>query len=191
MRVYFIPRVTTNIISLGQLDEEGCDVHTLHVVLWIRDDKGQLDARVQRSVNRSYLLWVKIGRPLCLAARACDNTWLWHERYGHLHFDALSKLEEQGMVQGLPHIEHIHQLCADCIATKLKRSSFSSQTKWRVEGLLDLVHGDLCGPITLATPGGKKYFLLLVDDKSRYMWVALLSAKSDTFAALKKFQAKV
>jgi hypothetical protein len=41
------------------------------------------------------------------------------------------------------------------------------------------------------TPGGKKYFLLLVDDKSRYMWVALLSAKSDTFAALKKFQAKV
>jgi hypothetical protein len=44
MRVYFIPRVTTNIISLGQLDEEGCDVHTLHVVLWIRNDKGQLDA---------------------------------------------------------------------------------------------------------------------------------------------------
>jgi hypothetical protein len=57
--------------------------------------------------------------------------------------------------------------------------------------LLDLVNGDLCGPISPATPGGKRYFLLLVDDKSRFMWLALLAAKSDTLAALKKFQAKV
>ena len=57
--------------------------------------------------------------------------------------------------------------------------------------MLDLVHGDLCGPITPATPGGKQYFLLLIDDKSRYMWVALLTAKSDTLVAVKKFQAKV
>jgi hypothetical protein len=26
---------------------------------------------------------------------------------------------------------------------------------------------------------GKKYFLLLVDDKSRYMWLVLLAIKSD------------
>jgi transposase InsO family protein len=41
------------------------------------------------------------------------------------------------------------------------------------------------------TPGGKKYFLLLVDDRSRFMWVALLAAKSDTLAAVKMFKAKV
>jgi transposase InsO family protein len=58
-------------------------------------------------------------------------------------------------------------------------------------GLLDLIHGDLCGLITPVTPGGKRYFLLLVDDKSRYMWVVLLAAKSDTLTAFKKFQAKV
>jgi transposase InsO family protein len=95
------------------------------------------------------------------------------------------------MVHGLPHIEHVHQLCADCITTKLKRSLFPLQAKRREEGLLDLVHGDLCGPITLATPGDKQYFLLLVDDKSRYMWAVLLAVKSDTLAAIKKFQAKV
>jgi hypothetical protein len=41
------------------------------------------------------------------------------------------------------------------------------------------------------TPGGKKYFLLLVDDKSMLMWLVLLAAKSDTLAVLKKFQVKV
>ena len=95
------------------------------------------------------------------------------------------------MVEGPPILEHIHQLCGDCVTTKLKRRPFPDRAKRRAEGLLDLVHGDLCGPITPTTPGGKSYFFLLVDDRSRYMWVALLSAKSDTLAAVRKFQAKV
>jgi transposase InsO family protein len=41
------------------------------------------------------------------------------------------------------------------------------------------VHGDLCGPVTLATPGGRCYFLLLVDDLSRYMWVVVLGSKEE------------
>ena len=42
---------------------------------------------------------------------------------------------------------------------------------------LELVHGDLCGPITPATCGGRWYFLLLMDDCSRYMWLQLLTSK--------------
>jgi hypothetical protein len=41
---YFIPRLTTNIISLGQLDEGGCNVHAQHGVVQIRDNRGQLIA---------------------------------------------------------------------------------------------------------------------------------------------------
>jgi hypothetical protein len=191
MGVYFILRLTTNIVSLGQLDEGGCDVHTRHGILEILNDRGRLIARVHRSTNRLYLLWVKIGHPLCLTAHASSDAWLRHECYGRLHFDALSKLEQRGLVHGIPRINHIDQLCADCIATKMKRSSFPSQAKRQPNGLLDLVHGDLCGPIASVTPGGKKYFLLLVDDRSRFMWVALLTAKSDTLVAVKMFKAKV
>lgn len=189
--VYFIPRLTTNIVSLGQLDEGGCDVHIRDGVLRIRDEKGRLIARVQRFSNRLYSLRLSVARPLCLAARGKDSSWLWHERYGHLHFDALRKLGKQKMVTGLPLVDHVHQLCEDCVATKLKRAPFPSQAKHRAEGLLDLVHGDLCGPITPSTPGGKKYFLLLVDDRSRFMWLQLLATKSDTMEAVRNFQTKV
>jgi hypothetical protein len=41
------------------------------------------------------------------------------------------------------------------------------------------MHGDLCGPVTPATPGGRRYFLLLVDDLSRYMWVVVLGSKGE------------
>ena len=55
---------------------------------------------------------------------------------------------------------------------------------------LELVYGDLCGPITPATNGGRRYFLLLVDDCSRYMWLQLLTSKDEAAVAIKKFKAR-
>jgi transposase InsO family protein len=55
--------------------------------------------------------------------------------------------------------------------------------------LLDQVHDDLCGPITPTTLGGRCHFLLLVDDKSRYMWVWLLSSKDEASTVIKQWKA--
>jgi hypothetical protein len=55
--------------------------------------------------------------------------------------------------------------------------------------LLEFVHGDLCGPVMPATPGSRRYFLLLVDDATRYMWVALLTTKDAAADAIKHLQA--
>jgi transposase InsO family protein len=52
------------------------------------------------------------------------------------------------------------------------------------------VHGDLCGPVTPATPGGKRYFFLLVDDVSHYMWLVLLATKDEALAAFTAFQVR-
>jgi hypothetical protein len=51
------------------------------------------------------------------------------------------------------------------------------------------VHGDLCGPVTSATLGGRCYFLLLVDDLSRYMWVVVLGRKGEAANAISRAQA--
>jgi transposase InsO family protein len=60
----------------------------------------------------------------------------------------------------------------------------------RADAQLGLVHADLCGPINPPTPGGKRYFLLLVNDHSRYMWLHLLASKDQAPTAIKKFQAE-
>jgi hypothetical protein len=129
----------------------------------------RLLAVVPRARNRLYTVTLDIAKPVCLAAVRGDESWRWHERYGHLNFDALQKLARHGMVRGLPTIDHAGQLCDGCLAGKQRRTSFPQQAKKRATCLLDLVHGDLCGPITPATPGGRRYFLLLVDDQSRHM----------------------
>ena len=60
--------------------------------------------------------------------------------------------------------------------------------KYRTKDALDLIQGDLCGPITPATNGGRRYFLLLMDDCSRYMWLQLLTSKDEAAATIKKFK---
>ncbi len=54
---------------------------------------------------------------------------------------------------------------------------------------LELIHGDLCGLVTSATPGGRCYFLLFVDDLSRYMWVVVLGSKGEAVDAIRRAQA--
>jgi hypothetical protein len=56
---------------------------------------------------------------------------------------------------------------------------------------LELVHGDFCGPITLRTPGGKKFFLLMVDDFNKHMWTVLLPSKDCATEAIKRVQAEL
>src|SRR4051812_11051087 len=93
------------------------------------------------------------------------------------------------MVRGMPLIEQVDQLCDTCLAGKQRRASFAQRAKYRAVERLELVHGDLCGPITPATPSGKKYFLLLVDDATRYMWLVLLASKDEAAVAIQRIQA--
>lgn len=57
--------------------------------------------------------------------------------------------------------------------------------------LLDLIHCDLWGPYPKASFSGSNYFLTIVDDKSRVVWVYLLIDKSATSGCLKNFTAMV
>jgi transposase InsO family protein len=93
------------------------------------------------------------------------------------------------MVRGLPCLDHVEQFCDICVLTKQRRLSFPHQASFRAKERLDLVHGDLCGPVTLATPGGRHYFLLLVDDHSRYMWVMVLGSKGEAADSIRRTQA--
>jgi hypothetical protein len=97
-------------------------------------------------------------------------------------------MAREGLVRGLPAVEQPDQLCEACLAGKQRRSLFPEKAEYRAERILELVHGDLCGPISPATASGNVYFLLLVDDKSRYMWVAPLPSKDRAAAAIKEIK---
>jgi hypothetical protein len=83
-KTYYIPCLTANIVSYGQLDEDGLQIHIKRGVMRIHDEKMRLLAKIYHSFG-----------PVCLATcggggmpRAC--TW-GPLRFGHINFDSLQK----------------------------------------------------------------------------------------------------
>lgn len=72
--------------------------------------------------------------------------------------------------------------------SKQTRMAFPSQTSFNAKTTLELIHMDLCGPISPPTPAGNRYFMLLVDDYSRMMWVFMLKIKDEALTHFKKFK---
>jgi hypothetical protein len=98
MEVYYISRLQSNIISIGQLDERGCQVLVDNGMLRIRDRERRLLVKVKWSRNRLYILNLHLVQPVCLAARASEEPWLWHACFRHLRFDALGRMAKEEMV---------------------------------------------------------------------------------------------
>ena len=76
MDVYYIPQLRSSIISIGELDDRGSEVLIKDEVLRIRDQEQRLLAKVKRSLNRLYLLDLKVEQPVCLAARHSKSSSL-------------------------------------------------------------------------------------------------------------------
>jgi hypothetical protein len=124
-------------------------------------------------------------------ARSTELAWRWHGRYGHLGFQGLKKLAHGAMVRGLPLIELVDQACQGCLAGKQHRNTFMMATMFHATRALELIHTDLCGTISPPTPGGKRMFLLIIDNMSRYMWLVLLATKDEVATTITRFCACV
>ena len=82
---------------------------------------------------------------------------LWHLRLGHLNFDAVAKY------LGLPQPQK-PVFCPSCCKGKSTLLAAPKDPAYRATRIGQLIHSDLCGPIEVCTPSGKKYICIFVDD---------------------------
>ena len=61
----------------------------------------------------------------------------------------------------------------------------------RAGELLEIIHSDVCGPMSMAARGRYFYFVTFTDDLSRYGYIYLMKHKSETFEKFKEFQNEV
>lgn len=100
-------------------------------------------------------------------------------------------MASNGMVKGLPPIHQPNQLCEGCLFCKQSRKVFPKESHSRISRQLQLIHTDVCGPITPCSFGKNKYFLLFIDDFSRKTWVYFLKEKLEVFKCFQNFKTLV
>ncbi|GJV24573.1 zinc finger, CCHC-type containing protein [Tanacetum coccineum] len=173
------------------MDRKGCKVIMDGNKLTLYDKNKRLLMKVERSKNRLYSIKLQIEAPICLLANVDNQAWLWHARLGHLNFDDINKMTRKNLVEGIPRINHVGQICDACLLGKHSRTPFPNHAKFRSKNPLDLVYGDLCGPISPATHSGKKLIFLLVDDCTRFMWAYFLTTKDQALSTFKEFRQQI
>ncbi|GJY18952.1 retrovirus-related pol polyprotein from transposon TNT 1-94 [Tanacetum coccineum] len=189
--VYNVPNMKSNILSMEKLLKKNYDIHFKYRSATIRNQEGKLIAKVHMTKNQMFILNIQHDEAKCLKSCPKDHSWLWYMRYGHLNFGDLKLLSLKGMVKGLDQIDHPNHVCEGCLLGKHARSSLPKEATSRAKEPLQLIHTDLCGPITPTSHGKNLYFLLFTNDYSRKTLVYFLKEKSQAFEALKKFKAMV
>jgi transposase InsO family protein len=118
---------------------------------------------------------------------ATTSSTTWHRRLGHPERDALMQLTRSATIPctRFP-AEH---LCHACQLGRHVRLPFSSSSSHATHAF-DLVHYDLWTS-AITSMSGYKYYLVVLDDFSHYVWTFPLRAKSETFPTLRHFFAWV
>lgn len=189
--VYFIPVLSQNLLSVGQLIKSGYTVvFRDNCCKIIETSTSNILVEVKMTDNKLFPLLTTDVKEKVLTVQENNLTDLWHWRFGHLSETSLKVLSQKKMVSGLPEIGELG-FCESCMYGKHSRASFPKGQSTRAAHVLDLVHADLCGPMETASIGGSRYFLLFTDDCSRMSWIFFLEKKSETFQSFKKFKAAV
>jgi transposase InsO family protein len=92
------------------------------------------------------------------------------------------------MVEGLPLLKNEYSTCEGCALGKMHREEFPTHTDKRKRDILELVHTNVCGPMQTRSLGGAYYFLIFIDDCTKYTWVYFMRKKSDVFEYFKEFK---
>ncbi|CAI7772286.1 unnamed protein product [Closterium sp. NIES-53] len=122
------------------------------------------------------------------SSRSGEADWeTWHERLCHVNFPMLQKLLKDGSLKGLEVKGAVKEIgsCPTCLETKFTKFHFSSGTG-PAKAPLALVHMDVVGPTRAPSLSGSRYFLTIVDDHTRAVWVYPLKSKGEVAAAVLK-----
>ena len=94
----------------------------------------------------------------------------------------MKKLHKDGFLESLGY--ESFDACEPCLMGKMAKTLFSG-TMEQATDLLEIIHTDVCGPMSVETHGGYHCFLTFIDDLRRYEYIYLMKHKSETFERFK------
>ena len=118
-----------------------------------------------------------------------DESNVWHSRLCHINVGCMTRLASLKLI---PKIDLVKgSKCHACVQAKQPRKPHKAVKEARNLAPLDLIHSDLCEMNGVLTKGGKKYFMTLIDDSTRFCYVYLLKTKDEAMHYFKIYKAEV
>jgi transposase InsO family protein len=117
-----------------------------------------------------------------------DNSNIWHSRLCHVNFGCMSRLAKLNLI---PNFELVKgSKCHACVQSKQPCKPHKA-VEARNLVTLELIHTDLSEMNGVLTKGGKRYFMTLIDDCTRFCYVYLLKSKGEVFHYFKIYKSEL
>lgn len=189
----FVPELTTNLLSVGDITKCGGAVLLDQAgVKILKSTVDVPDSLVSVMGNRTATGLYEVNLPMnksttaTYLATTCKNDLInLHRKLGHMSFTYMKQLPS--MSKGINIAKTATpEICDVC--DKAKQVAAPHKIKRdRAPRILKIIHSDVCGPIEPPTYDGKTYFVTFIDDYSHYCEVSLLESKSEVYEELKAF----
>ncbi|CAG9133521.1 unnamed protein product [Plutella xylostella] len=185
--VLYIPGLATNLLSVSNLVHKGYDVLFSSDGASITLAGGcQLTGNViATGSNHKGMYRLDVNSSNAMYTSSEESAKLWHRRLGHLNANSMQILKNRN--KGINYNGSLTEQCIPCLQGKFAKKPFpKSQSK--SSKVLELIHSDLCGPMSTHSWGGALYLLTFTDDFSRKTFGYLLKAKSEVFVKFLEFK---
>ena len=141
-----------------------------------------------KPLKKCVLSFITTSVPASFSAFSCNKTPidLWHYSLGHPSSERILLQKQSYSLLTI----NTQFGCHTCHHSKQKKLSFHSSVS-HSSSIFDLIHVDIWGPCNVTSLNGYKYFLTIVDDHSRFVWIFIMQSKAETRTHLKKFFAIV
>jgi hypothetical protein len=114
---------------------------------------------------------------------------LWNKRLAHINYKSLPYVSK--VVTGLLEFKVDHEsVCKGCAQGKNIKNPFPKSNS-KEKGILELIHSDVCGPMSSTSLSGYVYYVSFIDDYYRKTRVYFLKSKDEVFEKFKEFKALI
>lgn len=177
----YVPSLQGNLFSVSRATGKGFQVEFHDNQCLVKKNNQEILRACK--VNNLYRIDV-----LTETARYANGTTsemdLWHCRLGHINDMYMKSLLKS---QKLKFSDSELSFCEACCFGKMSRQKFPKNSEIRSNQVLDLLHSDLCGPMSIESKGRQLYFLSIIDDYSRFAQVYFIRHKSETLDKFREF----
>jgi hypothetical protein len=184
--IFFVPELSMDFLSVGQITDHNCFVGFDDSSCFVKDrHTGDVigTGRRRKSLPRLYILdtlclpsyHASIARVLAVSGPTLSCAQ-WHHRFfrlGHLCGSRLSTLIKSGCL-GPTHVESSFHYKGCHLGKQVQLPYYSHSAK-----PFDLIHSDVWGPTPFVSKGGHKYYVIFIDDHSRYTWIYFMKRRSE------------
>nr|GEU72821.1 ribonuclease H-like domain-containing protein [Tanacetum cinerariifolium] len=182
--VLVVPEYNVSLLSVHKLSRDNKFVGFDDNHCYIQDFKANKNVRIGRQFNGPYLFDVDSSCKKFVSNNSISSCFvsktLWHQRLGHPADQVLDVLKTTLNLDSQSSSDH---LCDACNKAKQTREPFSLSDH-KSSKIGELVHLDVWGPYKITSRDGLKYFLTIVDDISRAIWVYMLKGKDDVYDSI-------